>query len=310
MKKNIICIIPLLFLMGCAAIPSQNQADRVPDMKELAAFSDSHSKQEYEDELLRIKDIIDAAAYEEICGIYEESLNEWVTEQEELKIDHTDITFSKDTLLMNEQTGKRLYNNFFVEVDIYLEKGEELVTNEGMDKLFYQVQDALNRTPYERFTLNTLTVSCHGSYAGITDLTDFRTASYEIVNSEFQPVLDEEESEMQTQVYEYLQEFNREIFEDSRYGGSNVTLKHFGIEEESQRLYMEIPIYSAPFDMDEERFKEDFNIRSDELYQLIAEKDRFVNYLKEKDITTVTIALYVPWDREAKDSYRIYDYSL
>lgn len=309
MKKNIVCIIPLLFLMGCAAIPSQNQADRVPDMKELAAFSDSHSKQEYEDELLRIKDIIDAAAYEEICGIYEESLNEWVTQQE-LKIECTGISCSKDTLLMNEQTGKRLYNNFFVEVDIYLEKGEELVTNEGMDKLFYQVQDALNRTPYERFTLNTLTVSCHGSYAGITDLTDFRTASYEIVNSEFQPVLDEEESEMQTQVYEYLQEFNREIFEDSRYGGSNVTLKHFGIEEESQRLYMEIPIYSAPFDMDEERFKEDFNIRSDELYQLIAEKDRFVNYLKEKDITTVTIALYVPWDREAKDSYRIYDYSL
>ena len=310
MKKNIIYIIPFLFLIGCATNPSKNQTDRVPDMEELAAFSNSHSKQEYEEELLRIKNIIDATDYGEICGIYEASLNEWVTTQEELKIDRADISFSRDALLMDEQTGKRLYNNFFVEVDIYLEKEEELLMSDEMDTLFYQVQDALNKTPYVRFTMNTLTVSCHGSYSGIRDLTDFRTASYAVSGFKFQPVLDEKESEMQTQVYEYLQEFNHEVFEDARYGGSNVTLKRFGIEEESQRLYMEIPIYSAPFDMDEESFKKELDIRSNELYQLVAQKDRFVNYLKEKDVTTVTIALYVPWDRDAEDFYRVYDYNL
>jgi len=229
MKKNIIYIIPFLFLIACAANLPKNQTDWVPDMEELAAFSNSHSKQEYVEELLRIKNMIDATAYGEICGIYEDSLNEWVTTQEELKIDRADISFSRDALLMDEQSGKRLYNNFFVEVDIYLEKEEELLMSDEMDRLFYQVQDALNKTPYVRFTMNTLTVSCHGSYSGIRDLTDFRTASYAVSSLKFQPVLDEEESEMQTQIYEYLQEFNREVFEDARYGGSNVTLKRFGI---------------------------------------------------------------------------------
>ncbi len=310
MKKILFTLIPFLFLMSCASALSQNQTDHVPAMEELSEFSAFHSKEEYENELLRIKNIIDAAAYEEICGIYEESLNEWVAAQEELKIDRTEITFSRDALLMDEQTGKRLYNNFFVEVDIYLKKDVELLMSEEMDSLFRQIQEALNKTPYGRFTLNTLTVVCHGSYAGITDLTDFRTSSYAISDLNFQPVLDEEESEMQTQVYEYLQEFNHEVFEDDLYGSFNVSLRHFGIEEESQRFYMEIPIYSAPFDMDEESFKEDLNNQIEKLYQLIITKDSFVNYLKEKNVTTMTISLYVPWDREATDSYRIYDFDL
>ena len=92
MKKNIIYIIPFLFLIACAANLPKNQTDWVPDMEELAAFSNSHSKQEYVEELLRIKNMIDATAYGEICGIYEDSLNEWVTTQEELKIDRADIS--------------------------------------------------------------------------------------------------------------------------------------------------------------------------------------------------------------------------
>jgi len=73
---------------------------------------------------------------------------------------------------------------------------------------------------------------------------------------------------------------------------------------------MEIPIYSAPFDMDEESLKKELDIRSDELYQLVAKNGKFVNYLKEKDVATVTIALYVPWDRDAEESYSVYDYNL
>ena len=46
---------------------------------------------------------------------------------------------------------------------------------------------------------------------------------------------------------------------------------------------MEVPIYSAPFDMDEESLKKELDIRSDELYQLVAKNGKFVNYLKEKE---------------------------
>lgn len=306
-----LALVPVLaLLMGCAADVKETQPDQMPDMKELAEFSDTHTKQEYEDELQRIKGIIDAASYEEICGGYKESLKKWEEGQTELKIDHTDIAFSRDELLMNEQANERLYNNFFVDVDIYLAEGEELLINDDMDKLCSQVREALSETPFGRFTMNTLTVSCHGSLAGIKGMTDQRTVSISITDLKFQPVMADEEYEMQTQVYEYLQEFNREIFSDTRYGAFNVTLKRFGIEPDTKSLYMEIPIYSAPFDMEEDAFKESLKVRADELYRCVTGEDRFAEYLKEQGVTAVTIALYTPWDREAEKSYNIYKYEL
>lgn len=300
----------LVLLMGCAADVKENQPDQMPDMKELAEFSDTHTKPEYEDELQRIKDVIDAASYEEICEVYEESLKKWEEEQTELKIDHMDIAFSRDELLMNEQANERLYNNFFVDVDIYLAEGEELLNNDDMDKLCSQVSEALSETPFGRFTMNTLTVSCHGSLAGIKGMTDQRTVSISIPDLKFQRVMADEEYEMQTQIYEYLQKFNQEIFSDARYGAFNVTLKCFGIEPETKSLYMEIPIYSAPFDMEEDVFKESLKARADELYRCVTGEDGFAEYLKEQGVTAVTIALYTPWDREAEKSYNIYKYEL
>lgn len=136
MGRSILFLI-LLFVFHLSACSHKSSApvsaDTMPDMEELLAYSQSHSKEEYEKKLKEIQAVIDNTSYEELCQIFTDSLASWADTQTDLEITDTSMEFSEDPLLMDEQRKEKLYNNWTVSVNIQLA---------GDEKSKYDVPDA------------------------------------------------------------------------------------------------------------------------------------------------------------------------
>ena len=311
---SLLCLIFILVftLSACSQESSAPvSADTMPDMKELLAYSQSHSQEEYEKKLKEILAVIANTSHEEICQILTDSLTLWADTQTEYEITETSMEFSEDPLLMDEQRKEKLYNNWTVSVNIQL-AGDKDSKYDLPDAaaIYRQTADALRSTPYGAYKLHTLKLTASSDPDRI--LTSEQEGSFFLTDPVFSPLQDPEELEIQKAVLEQLEAFNQTCFSDERYRGQNVTLKRFGASGDSSVLYLELPIYAPPFDQDMAVFADSLEARGQEFFHAITKNNENLEYLKKCGITSVTVRFTTSWDirLDGPDRYQEFSWAL
>lgn len=306
MKKIIFILIFLLsifLLAGCSGESEVNSLEEMPTSDELLEFYNTHTKEESDERMREVKLLIDKTPYEEIYIILDDSLQKWKETQSLLEIDHITTEYSRDELLMNEQANEKMFSNIFLNVEIHYDPEKVIVSEQKIfDTIFDYVHEALRETPYSK-KINELELSLYrNDDPRYIDKVGISTTNY------MAPPQPEEDLNIQTIVYNFVEEFNRKEFSDERFSRhGNVTLKRFGIKSDTGELYMEIPIYEVDYSKDVEVFKKSLEGRSNDLYDLIITNAEAVRYLEDNNVKAVTVSFYAPWD---KQSYHTYTYNL
>lgn len=313
-----IFIFAVLVAGGCGAAKQERPADqtqtvdqtrsleKMPSIKELREFYNSHSEKEYHDRLREIKPLIDQASEEEFRGIFEESLKNWAVAKAPTTIDHVSVEVSRDDLMMNEYANQKMYENLFVRVNVYYDP-KQLAGDEAevVEEIYDGVMDAVRETPYGAFKIYEMTIACYDSVSGFgrygESTQGFGNGYSELGEKIWVAEQPADEYHVQTIVYDFVHDYNDTVFDDEIYmfaRHENVTLSSFGIKPDSGELYMKIPIYMSPVGQDAEEFADSLAGKGQEIYNRIMTDEEAVEYLKDQKVQTIVIEFYTPWSRE------------
>lgn len=248
-----------------------------------------------------------------------EALAGWA-QQSELPISDYSLKADLDELLMKETANEREFMNLAASITIFLDLSplteglsiEDKIAKEKeiIAPLATEISMALRNTNCGKYKLRELT----------TDFFDSQNPDYKYDSSHMSQTLTgvslaidlpEEEYQLQTIAYQFAADFNEAEFSDEIYQiGSipNVTLRRFGILPDSKELFAEISIYSANADPDS--LSASLKGRADALYSEISGEEDAVLYLKEQEISSITISFYTPWDRTVDPPYHTFSYQI
>lgn len=263
-----------------------------------------------------------ALADEELPACYLETLEAWAEQQALMEIDHVSIDeFTVDTLLMDGYRNQKSYQNISMEVGVSFDRTkmgggagdtpEYTVTGQVYD----QVRAALKQNSYG-FRISNLIVNCIDLEGNIRSTDgDAPSDNRREINSSsgYAAPQTAEEMYVQTIAYDFTTAFNKEYFSDTShyfpYG--EICLRRFGITPGSDSLYIEIAVYVVGGTDDPERadFKASLDERSEELFNAITKDEKAMQYLKDNDAASVTVAFYTPWEKQG-DFFYTYSYNL
>lgn len=305
MKYHILFVLlSIILFTGC------NKADhstltQMPSPEEYNEFYRTHTPEEFEKKLLQIKELIDQTSLEEANELLQTALEDWRKKQTILPVDEVQLTLTEDSLLINEWTNEKIYKNYSADVRLYYDSAQ---ISDNEESLVTQLQDAainaLLDNLYGKFKVRAVTVSCFDSDTKIGRF-GIQTVNSggDSINKETIWTVSRPQEELHTQtiVTQFIETYNRQYFDDPKYmfaRHNNVTLKHFGIEHSEQALYMEIPVYSPPMDVDLSEYKRSLDDKSEELSNLLLSDETSLKYLQENQLQFVKIEFTTPWDKE------------
>lgn len=304
----------IILMTGCGKkeiVPHE----KMPTMSELQNYYYSHTQEEYDAKVREIQDILDATSYEEFCKILTEAFKEWEESQKLLAKATCSIDFVKDDLLMNDEGNEKLYNNLFVTVDIYYDRDENKKLNHNL--LFDQLKEALRKTPFGGYKINSITVNCYDKKKGMEPsfagkITGETTNFY--LNNEILSVRQtEDEKNIQSVAYRYIKGWNDEAYstsQESKYG--EIRLKRFGIQKDQGNLYVEVLIHSLPAGMEKKPFFDTLEGRGQGLSDSIMADHELKKYLESHGASTVKVTFHTPWGSDYADEndYHTYEYRI
>ena len=140
-----------------------------------------------------------------------------------------------DPLMMDEQTGERLYANRTAQVEIQYSREKGDTTGLELQSLLLdQVAQAARGTPYGMFTLHTVQLACRRSADGVEVYGGSIGVGRD--NGAMAPCLPEEEQALQAAAYGWVQQWNAEEFSSERFSPhGNVTLRRFGLRPSDRK---------------------------------------------------------------------------
>lgn len=306
LKKTLRIFSLLVFavlLIGCSISEKKQPLKKMPTMTELREFHDTHTREEFDNRLREIKPLIDQASIDDYKNIFQESLENWAKTQSPTEIDRVSVEVSRDDLAMNEWANRKLYKNISVRAEIYYDP-EQIAGDEAevVEQIYEGVMDALREIPYGAYKINEMTIACYSSINDIgrygesngTFGSGYEEKDEKIWVAEQSP----DELNIQTIAYEFVEAFNAskfsdEVYQFARHG--NVSLTQFGMKPASDELYIEISIFSAPYDEDVNLFGSSLEAKSLELFDLIMADEAAVKYLEKNEADKVVVKFYTPW---------------
>lgn len=250
-------------------------------------------------------------SFDEICKTLESDLDKWAAESFPDEVDHLTYEFAKDDLLMNITKNERTYSNTSLVVGVYYNAANINGVAQEMsvaDAVFEQIHNAFVGSSYS-VVLKMLEVVGH-TQSGLSrsaGVLDWGTTS------NFFAEIPAEEMKIQTIAYDFVENINRTDYSPVKIKTPDeVILERFGVKPETKELYIEIHSYSSPaytgdYKKDVEAFVNSLDDRSLDLYnQIVSSKDA-VKYLKDSDVTKITIFFNNTWGGEDNDFTHSYD---
>lgn len=308
MKKTVfLLIIALIYCMltGCAADKATRPLSEAPTLSEYNEYIMTHTEEEGMAYFTEVMDLIDRCSDEELRDILEGQLTPWKDEQKLLNIDRLSLTFTKDDLLMDENSNSRQYANLDVEVGLYCTQLQVLHASDDMDQAVREINEIFDQSLYGLFKINKIEVNGYsdGLYMYSQEL-----------NIDIGPAarLSPEELRAQTIAYDFVKELNQEEYSDPRYNPhGEVTLHRFGIIQDTNELHIEIPIYTPGYrDAAQlQAFTDSLKERSADLFGRITGDAETLEYLNEKGVRTITVSFDTLWEKRGQ-FYHTFSYSL
>lgn len=290
---------------GCAADKVTRPLSEAPTLSEYNDYIMTHTEEEGMAYFTEVMDLIDRSSDEELRAILEDQLTPWKDEQKLLNIDRLSLTFTKDDLLMDENSNSRQYANLDVEVGLYCTQEQVLNASDDMDQAVREIDDVFNQSLYGLFKINKIEVNGYldGSYMYSQEL-----------NIDIGPAarLSPEELRAQTIAYDFVKELNQEEYSDPRYNPhGEVTLRRFGIIQDTNELHIEIPIYTPGYrDAAQlKAFTDSLKERSADLYGRITGDAETLEYLNKKGVRTITVSFDTLWEKRGQ-FFHTFSYSL
>ena len=277
--------------------------DAVPTMEEWMEWTQDAEEEEKAALYEQLQALLDEATEEEVQQAVENSVKDWAEKQEWLDVEAVFVELAADPLMMDEQTGERLYANRTAQVEIQYSREKGDATGLELQSLLLdQVAQAARGTPYGMFTLHTVQLACRRSADGVEVYGGSIGVGRD--NGAMAPCLPEEEQALQAAAYGWVQQWNAEEFSSERFSHhGNVTLRRFGIRPSEGDLYAEIPIYEVDYAGDVEAFRNSLGSRAESLYRQLTAEQPHVQYLQQNGVQQVTVLFETPWHPEGASVY-------
>lgn len=142
--------------------------DAVPTMEEWMELTQDAEEEEKAALYEQLQALLDEATEEEVQQAVENSVKDWAEKQEWLDVEAVFVELAADPLMMDEQTGERLYANRTAQVEIQYSREKGDATGLELQSLLLdQVAQAARGTPYGMFTLHTVQLACRRSADGV-----------------------------------------------------------------------------------------------------------------------------------------------
>lgn len=305
MKRFILLPILTIILFSfssCNKSSTVGSLNTVPTIEELSELTSSKSSEESGDILNEVMTLIDEMSDEDIHIKIEESISHWADRQSLLDLDDISINFA-ESLLLHEDKNQKLSNDIIVKVDVFYDVNNTPNPDyQLIYKIFDQIVEAVQGSTYGMFKVYSIEVN----YFDTKD----RSKQFNQLSEEFREITAgkqaEDEYHIQSLAYEFVREFNEDEYGDQKYGPlPEITLKRFGLRRESDELYIEIPIYTLGDREDKEReiFTSSLEDKSQDLYNLLISDKSAMEYLRSKNVSTITISYSTPWEAKGNNYY-------
>lgn len=312
MKKTIQSLSLLLFaalLFGCS-VPGPQQEGKgaadlppltaIPTKEEWAELLQNAEEEEKKELQSQLQSLLWEVTEEELFQVLEGSLEDWAESQQLLDVERISLELTADPLLMDEQTGQRMYANRTAQVDLVFAGEKEAAAQSDLpSQIQQQLVQAVHNTLEGTFSLHTLSFSCRSSADGLERYSG--SVGLWRSGSPILPFLPQKEKAMQEAVFRWVQQWNQQEFSGDRFNPhGNVTLRRFGLRPKESELYIEIPIYEVDYKKNVELFRNNLSSQAFSLFQVIEKEPSWVSYLQENGIHQVTILLETPWDPQGQ----------
>lgn len=295
MKSKIsVIFIVLLFILFILTINYKVNTKETSGFKDLPNLSDFQSLSESEKTIIIEK--IDSISIDSAAKSFKRKIQDYINKEKLINLITLDIY--EDNLLMYENQNKKQFNNLFIDVELSINNIKDM-TIKDVENISYEMNKEIyslfNENIYEHFKLNTVNVNF---------IDNNNKSNYEYVNSntlvgDILNILNtsqsKEELETQNIVYSFIHDHK------------NFSLKKFGIVDNKNELYIEIPIYDIYDKENQATILQNLQSISDSLYNKIKSNTESKKYIENNSLSTITICFYTPWN---KDKFITYNYDL
>ena len=250
--------------------------------------------------------------FDEVYNSFDDILEEWNTTQTILKVETISTEYVQD-ILMNEGANHRRNANTKLEITLaynpeHMDKSD--YPSVVLETAFIQIIEALRTNPHSNMlaSLDFIAVNSNsGESMAWNRLYDANNLTEDAIIPQ-----ESDEYHAQTIAFNFVQDLNREFFSDgvvadTPYTYNEATLKRFGIDDESNKLCIQIPIYRRPYMGDD--FLRTLSQQSKDLFNAIIDDKEAKGYLVQNGVTTVVVAFEITWEPQG-DSHHTFIYSV